>query len=206
MSPSRERRRVRRAAERNVSFAETEAENAENTEEFNEEVTEEVTSNDANHEALEAGKAPANEGDTDKLKTAEKATKKQPVNAVAEEASTENVQCELCDLKFGNKRGLNIHVGLTHKVIPQLDGCGEEKLFNCIYTFESDYAEEDIEYTLVEVFTDIIDQELVSRVKIGSERSANHLCTVRLTIPNEWQWPVMTKVQKEVIKSLKRPP
>ena len=100
-------------------------------------------------------------------------------------------------------RGLKLHEGHAHKTIPQLDGCSGDELSNCIYTFESNYAKEDIEYTLVEVLTEKICQELVSIVKIGSKRSADHLCTVRLSIPMLWEWPEMNRLQAEVIKNLK---
>ena len=57
-----------------------------------------------------------------------------------EQASTENVQCELCESKFKNIRGLNAHLGHANKSIPQLVGYGGDKRFNCIYTFESTYV------------------------------------------------------------------
>ena len=87
-------------------------------------------------------------------------------------------------------------------MIPQLDGCSGDEFRNCIYTFESNYAKEDIVYTLEEVLSDNINQQLVSMVKIGSKRSADHLCTVRLLIPIVWEWPEMNGLQTEVIKSL----
>lgn len=195
VSPSRQRRRTRRAAERNVNRDE------------NTEVAEEVTSNNANLEVVEAEKATTKEAEknesSEEPEAAEKAPNKESIDIVAEEASTDNVQCELCDSKFRNMRGLKSHEGHAHKTIPQLDGCSGDELSNCIYTFESNYAKEDIEYTLVEVLTEKICQELVSIVKIGSKRSADHLCTVRLSIPMLWEWPEMNRLQAEVIKNLK---
>ena len=136
-------------------------------------------------------------------KAAENAAIEESINTVAEEASTENVHCELCDSKFRNPRGLRSHEGKAHKMIPQLDGCSGDEFRNCIYTFESNYAKEDIVYTLEEVLSDNVSQQLVSMVKIGSKRSADHLCTVRLLIPIVWEWPDMNRLQSEVIRSLK---
>ena len=113
-------------------------------------------------------------------------------------------ECDLCESKFRKKRGLSAHKGHAHKTISQLDGAGEEPEDECIYTFVSDYAREDIDYTLEEVLSEGIECEMISREKIGHERSAEHLCTIRVVIPSDaWQWPVMVGVQKIVIKDLK---
>ena len=194
-SPSRQRRRARRAAKQN-------AESVESTE--NVEGTEEVASN---LEVVNADEATTKESEmsvnSEETEAAENATNNECIKNVVEEASTESVHCELCESKFRNTRGLRSHTGHAHKTIPQLDGCIGDELRKSIYTFESNYAKEDIVYTLVKVLGDNICQELISMVKIGSKRSADHLCTVRLSSPILWEWPELNSLQKEVIKSLK---
>ena len=142
---------------------------------------------------------------TNAIENAENASNKEFSLNLAEEAKdSDNVKCELCDSTFRNTRGLKVHKGRAHKTVPQSDGFEEEIDNEHEYTFESDYAEEDIKYTLEEILSDEIVCNLVSRVKIGSERSANHLCTVNMSIPRDgWQWPVLNTLQGEVIKNLK---
>ena len=50
-----------------------------------------------------------------------------------------------------------------------------------------------------------IKSKLISREKTGSRESANHLCTISLELPvdQKLKWPVMTKVQTEVIRDIK---
>ena len=138
------------------------------------------------------------------------AATKESINIVAEEAiDSINVQCDLCASESRNKRGLKAHKGRVHKNILQLDGFIEEQDLdlNCDFTFESTYAEEDIKYTLIETLSEEICGELISRVKIGYMRSANHLCKVKVTIPGRgWQWPTMSELQAEVLNNLKRSP
>ena len=104
-------------------------------------------------------------------------------------------------------KGLKTHQGHVHKNIPQVDGPSEELEDDCIYTFVSNYGREDIDYTLVEVLSEEIECELIYREKVGNDRSADHLCKVRVVIPSDdWQWPVMNGLQNDVIKTLKRIP
>ena len=102
-------------------------------------------------------------------------------------------------------RALKTHQGRVHKDIPQVDGPGEELEDDCIYTFVSNYGREGIDYTLVEVLSDEIKCELISGEKVGHDRSADHLCTIRVIKPiDDWQWPGMNGLQNDVIKNLKR--
>ena len=114
-------------------------------------------------------------------------------------------KCDKCESIFKNIRGLKTHQGRAHKIIPQVDGPGEELEDDCIYTFVSNYGREDIDYTLVEVLSDEIECELISREKVGHDRSADHLCTIRVIKSiDDWQWPGMNGLQNDVIKNLKR--
>ena len=191
-SPAQQRRRERREVERNQK-----AEKAKDATEMDEEVP----------EVIEVEKAPTKPVENAaQAVEAENATIQESSSKVAEEASSENVKCDLCDSEFQNSRGLRAHKGRLHKnIIPQVDGFSEELDNDCEYTFESNYGEEDIEYTIVELLSDKIPSKLVSRVKIGSNRSANHLCTVRVSPPRDgWQWPAMNQLQAEVMQHVKR--
>ena len=76
----------------------------------------------------------------------------------------EAVPCDLCDSTFRNIRGLKAQKGRVHKeIIPQLDGAGEEPEIQCVYTFVSTFAEEDMEYTLKEVLSNDIKTDIISR-------------------------------------------
>ena len=187
-SPARHRRRARREADRKQKAEEANEENYEETVVSGVVDTEQVSTKSA---------AKANE--------AEDASIQESNVEVAERASSDIVKCDQCDSEFRNTRGLKAHKGRIHKSIVQLDGFGEEPdTVEQEYTFESSYGEEDVEYTLVEILSDDIPCKLVSRVKIGNDRSANHLCTVEMSIPgDEWQWPAMNTLQTEVIKNLK---
>ena len=172
---SRYRRRNRRAATRNVNEnVEPEAAlRAAENEERNEAIE------DPEHVATPAGKA---EAQANVAATAEEALAVVPDN-VAEEASTENVVhreietaeeatdyiCDQCDSNFNSVRALRAHKGRKHKAsavspIPQLDGGSENFGNSFTYTFVSEFALEDIEYTLREIFPHV-ETNLISRVK-----------------------------------------
>ena len=79
-----------------------------------------------------------------------------------------------------------MHEGRAHKAngdspIPQLDGQHENVTDGKIYTFVSDFAFEDIELTLKEIFSED-GTEFISRVKIGGQRSADPYYTVRIKL------------------------
>ena len=192
-SPARQRCSERREAERK--------QNAEKAKD----VTGSAEEAEEHPDQIEAGKvSPDSVEEAAKAKEAENATNKQFDSNVGEKARSDNVKCDQCDSTFGNTRGLKVHKGRVHKIIPQLDGFEDELDNDCEYTFESDYGEEDIQYTLEEMN---IASKVVSRVKIGNHRSANHLCTISVSNSGDgWQWPIMNGLQKEVIKNLKRSP
>ena len=97
-----------------------------------------------------------------------------------------------------------MHKATTGSPIPQLDGGFEilEEFVN--YTFVSEYATEDILYTLEEILPTDVETNLVSHVRTMEPRSADHLCTIRIKLPapQYFQWPDMNRIQKEVIKDL----
>ena len=133
----------------------------------------------------------------------------------AAEVSTDisDYSCELCDSSFKNFRALRVHEGRVHKVnrgspIPQLDGENENFTDSLIYTFVSEFATDDIELTLRELFPDDVETHIISQVKIGGLRSAEHLCTVSIKFSSDQtlSWPDMVKDQAEVFKELRMLP
>ena len=89
--------------------------------------------------------------------------------------------------------------------IPQVDGSHVSPMKEEVNSFKSDYGEEDILYSLEEIFpVDIA--KLVSRVRTA-QRSADHLCTVLLrpVQGQKYSWPeelsqTNSKVFREVQK------
>ena len=114
---------------------------------------------------------------------------------VAEEASNDHqVDDELCS-----------NVEYDNKSIPQVDGASEE--LEILYTFESEFAVEDVMYTVEEVCTKEVEVELISRLKakVGDITSAEHVFTIRLSPPsNCWQWPEMSNMQREILMNLRK--
>ena len=90
--------------------------------------------------------------------------------------------------------------------IPQLDG--EPAMLDefLTYTFVSEFAREDIDYTLREIFPVEMEAKLTSRVKAPhyGPRSADHLCSVQIKLPDDqrFSWPEMMADQAEVFKDL----
>ena len=94
--------------------------------------------------------------------------------------------------------------------IPQLDrdmnklDVNENKV---IYSFKSEYAEEDIEYTLEEIFQDTVvtSSAIVSREKV-KPRSAECKYTIELILDPQkrtsFSWPRMNSLQQDVIQKL----
>ena len=90
--------------------------------------------------------------------------------------------------------------------IPQVDGQeaaeqGEDKVS---YTFVSDYGEEDISYSLSEIFPQM-ETSIVSRVQL-KPRSAHHIYTVTVLVREDGQisWPEMRADIADVFQDLKR--
>ena len=129
----------------------------------------------------DAGKVATN------VETAEEANVEDDTTKAAEVSTNmANYSCELCDSNFKNFRALRVHEGRVHKAngyspIPQLDGETENVSEVIIYTFVSDFATEDIEITLREIFPDDVETEIIARAKLGGMRSAEHLCTVSVS-------------------------
>ena len=99
----------RREADRNQK-----AEKAKDATEIDEEVSEVIVVEKAATKSVE---------NTAQAVEAENATTQESSSKVAEEASSENVKCDLCESEFQNSRGLRAHKGSVHKnIIPQVDG------------------------------------------------------------------------------------
>ena len=125
------------------------------------------------------------------------------------EASSREFLCAECGKKFSSLKNMRIHIGRQHKQagiispIPQLDGTSSSGYQTISYTFVSEYADEDILYTLGELFPDSFETKLLSRLKLGGLDSADHLCTVQLKPPEEeFIWPMMNEIQAEVLKDI----
>ena len=180
-SPSRQRRRARRAAAKGENKSNTEAVKAaevEKEQETSEIVVEKVPDVVDVQEEIVVEK----------------------VSQVAEEALTDLID-EVCSDEEYNLKDL-LNEGST---IPQVDGTFDEEI---VYTFISDFHREDIDYTIKEVIPEEIETTLASVVRIGGLHSADQLCTLRIKVPPEktFIWPVMTNSQSEVIKKLKAVP
>ena len=91
-----------------------------------------------------------------------------------------------------------------HSPILQVDGPIDEEQVK--YTFKSEYAEEDLIYTIEEIFPEK-NANLESMVQCRP-RSAECVCTVvvKLASGQESAWPAMNTLQAQVIQDLKRAP
>ena len=89
--------------------------------------------------------------------------------------------------------------------IPQADGEGKE-VRDVIFTFSSDYGEEDILYTLDQVFKDV-PVTLLSRIRVNPMK-AEQLCTVAIKVTSsekeEYSWPKMKSYDADIFSYLKR--
>jgi len=111
--------------------------------------------------------------------------------------------CSTCGKTYKTERGLNSHGRQAHKSIPQFDGTSDE--LELPFIFESEFAKEDVLFTLEEVLTDEINVELISRTKVDDDiRSGDYVFSIRVSPPNmDWNWPVMNTIQREVLKNLR---
>ena len=202
--PAQQRRRERRDAARRT--AEAEAARA----------AEEATQADEGNEDPAPGATPAGEAETpmnDTAEVAEEASTENVVNRDIETAAAEATQdnsCDLCDLELNSVSELRTHKRRMHKAsagspIPQLDGESENVGNSITYTFVSEFALEDINYTLREIFPHM-EMNLLSRVKMIGPWSADHLCTLEINHPvlENFSWPEMSRVQVEVIKDIQK--
>jgi hypothetical protein len=90
---------------------------------------------------------------------------------------------------------------------PQVDGEGEKVGDgDVVFTFDSEYGEEDVTYTLELVFQGV-QVSLMSRTRVQPMK-ANHLCMVAIkVVPEEkegFSWPKMKAYDAEVFSNLKR--
>jgi hypothetical protein len=84
------------------------------------------------------------------------------MNRLGSNAENEvDFSCELCE---GKKHTV------TGSPIPQVDGTDDAEV---MYTFVSDFHQEDIEYTLNEIIPEDVETKLVSAVRIGGIQSAD---------------------------------
>ena len=94
---------------------------------------------------------------------------------------------------------------VQQRPIEQVDGA--DRLHDSLkFSFDSQYGEEDILYTLDEVFKDSgVKFKLLSRIR-ESSRSANHLCIVELSgaVGQLFTWPTMKPWNVDVFTDLKQ--
>ena len=122
-------------------------------------------------------------------------------NAVENEDIAGNTSNVLV-IELNNSKNLQEEVSETGNISPivQVDGNLDHDEEISEYTFTSNYAEEDIAYTLEK--NCYLDSYVQSK-----PRSADHLCTIRLKDPTKkFIWPTMNSVQRDVIKDLKKFP
>ena len=74
-----------------------------------------------------------------------------------------------------------------------------------MFTFKSEYGEEDIEYSLSKIFPENAITTLVTRARIFL-RSADHICTLTLREVDgqNFTWPHMNASDSEVLRELVR--
>ena len=97
--------------------------------------------------------------------------------------------------------------------IPQLDGICESQKNETreIFSFKSDFAEEDVENCIDEIFknTNVSSAKIILKDQLRPS-SADYLYTLELKIDNgiiqkaSFSWPQMSSSQKDVFKNLKR--
>ena len=93
--------------------------------------------------------------------------------------------------------------------IPQIDGIEDvlAQQEKATFTFSSDFCEEDIIYSLEEIFQDNVETTLVKRERLSHD-SAEHLCAVEVKLATGqrsiFSWPDMDSVNSEVFKNLQR--
>ena len=88
--------------------------------------------------------------------------------------------------------------------ILQVNGSMEDD-YTAQFTFTSNYAEEDINYTLDEIFPD--KNCSLEAYEPCKPRSAEHFCTVKMKdAKKKFVWPPLDDVQKDVIRNLKKVP
>ena len=118
--------------------------------------------------------------------------------------------CELCDSKFQSLKGLQTHEGKKHRAsnspIPQLDGASMDN--EITLNFTSEYADDDVDFTIREMFPCYEEFKVLSKTKISEPHSADRIFRVNIKLPPEqmFLWPMMTGTQLEVLKNLRMEP
>ena len=91
--------------------------------------------------------------------------------------------------------------------IPQVDGAGVDN--TVMFSFVSDYGEEDVLHSLSETFsnTEVSSTTLVSRVRVRP-KSADHHCIVELKLEagqiQNFSWPEMKPWIKDTFQDIRR--
>ena len=92
--------------------------------------------------------------------------------------------------------------------ILQVDGCENQLNERVFFTFHSEFGEEDIMYSLSEIFPEkvVTSTTLLSRVRQG--RTADHKCMVEIKLAagqtEDFSWPEMPAWHADVFQELKR--
>ena len=136
--------------------------------------------------------------------------KKKTATGNSLEAETEPVKGSKVDEAAGVTNQLIIKLPLEEnrhvdiETVPQLDG-HQESDQKVMFSFRSEYGEEDIEYSWSKVLPEKAVPTLVSRVRIGP-RSADHLCTleVKEVDGRTFVWPHMNTSDAEVLRELEK--
>ena len=193
VSPAQQRRRERREAARaeaDVDHVAATAEADHNTDK-EKALAEEVSARKVTDNAEEVI---VNE--SDKENEAGKVSKAPIIDVAAVRTATGRLVLELANEEVRPPVGT--------EPIPQVDGGFDTKDSTVTYNFTSKYGEEDILYSLEELFPEK-SAVLLSRVRVTPLR-AEHLCTVALkvTAGQRLAWPVMWGDLPEVFTAIER--
>ena len=122
-------------------------------------------------------------------------------NPTAAEADVNKLVIVLDDNK--NKDEEVIDPGNISPIL-QVDGNMEDDQ-TVQFSFTSNYAEEDIKYTLDEIFPN--KNCSLESYEPCKPRSAEHFCTVKVKdAERKFTWPSLDSIQKDVIRDLKKDP
>ena len=132
--------------------------------------------------------------------------KKKNATETSLEAETEPVKGSKVDEAAGGTNQLIIKLPLEENrhvdigAVPQLDG-HQESDQKVMFSFRSEYGEEDIDYSLSKVLPEKAVPNLVSRVRVGP-RSADHVCILEVkgVDGRTFVWPRMNTSDAEVLR------
>ena len=120
---------------------------------------------------------------------------------------SEPVEVEQADDKMNTSEKVAVTEDVTDEFCSNTEYCENES--REIYSFKSDFDEEDIESCLDEIFqnTNITSKRIILRDQLGPGR-ADYLYTLELKIgkiqKTSFTWPQMSSTQMKVFKNLKR--